>query len=251
MGDFDFSNGQNIKMEDGYLDFVFVIDGTESMEPFLSFLKIFVRNFYTSLSEKIKERHYFREYKMRARVIVFRDYFADGAYAMEESDFFRLPEENEEFVNYVNAIEAKGGGDIPENALEALALAMKSDWAEGNWGRQVILLLTDAPAHPLDKAVGVDLPYYPKEMLHSYQELEQAWNFTTSFGNSKPSPFCMDKRGKRLILFAPDAYPWDDIELDFEGAVWDDINNLNINKLSDFYEDTSFFIHLLTKLLFV
>lgn len=226
-----------------------MIDGTESMEPFLEFLRDFVRNFYASLSEKIKERHGFREYKMRARVIVFRDYYADGAYAMEESDFFRLPEENAEFINYVNSIEAKGGGDIPENALEALALAMKSDWAEGNCGRQVIFLMSDSSAHPLEKAVGVDLPYYPKEMLHSYQELEQAWNFTTSFGNSKPSPFCMDKRGKRLFLLVPDEYPWEKMNCDFEGAVLTDINSLNSS--NDLYDDKTFFIEIITRLLFV
>lgn len=201
-------------------DICMVIDATESMTPIIDTVKEMALNFYDEFKEGLKE--YKKELNQtRIKVIVFRDYYCDGAYAMEESDFFYLPDEKEAFSEFVNKIEAKGGGDEPENALEALALAMKSDWVqEGNSRRHAILLFTDASAHKLDKAVGLDIPAYPKEMLHSYGELDEAWNACQgTCVKNETSAFNMDARAKRLILYAPDAEPWSDIELDFENCV--------------------------------
>lgn len=49
---------------------------------------------------------------------------------MEESQFFILPEEKQEFYNFVSQIKAGGGGDEPESGLEALALALRSDFVK-------------------------------------------------------------------------------------------------------------------------
>ena len=64
--------------------------------------------------------------QLRVKVIGFRDFYADGAKAIEElSTFFNIPEE-EKFKATIDKLEAYGGGDKPGNGLEALALAMKS-----------------------------------------------------------------------------------------------------------------------------
>lgn len=199
------------------VDIVFVIDATESMTPIIDTVKGFAMSFYDEVIEGLKKFNKGAN-QFRIKVIVFRDYYCDGPYAMEESDFFYLPDENEEFKEFISKIEAKGGGDTPENALEALALAMRSDWVrEGNSKRHAIVLFTDAPAHPFEKAQDVSIDIYPDDMFQSYNEMLEAWNGTDQ-GNclDEDSNYKMDKNARRLILFAPDAEPWNDVQTDFE-----------------------------------
>src|SRR4051812_2727778 len=68
--------------------------------------------------------------RLRVRVVVFRDVTVDGAQALEASEFFTLPQDHDDFVNFVKRLAPLGGGDPPESGLEALAIAMHSDWAQ-------------------------------------------------------------------------------------------------------------------------
>ena len=201
------------------VDIAFVIDGTGSMSPVINTVKSFALSFYDDVVEGLKKFNK-KVNQFRVKVIVFRDYYCDGSYAMEESEFFYLPDENEEFEEFVSGIEAKGGGDAPENALEALALAMRSDWVtEGTSKRHAIVLFTDAPAHPFEKAEGVTIPSYPTPMFKSYLELLEAWNSADQGSyedDDSKSMFNMDKNARRLIVFGPDAEPWTDMQSDFE-----------------------------------
>ena len=64
--------------------------------------------------------------------------------------FFNLPEEADLLKNLIGQITAMGGGDDPEDGLEALAFAMRSDWdKEGMKKRHVIVVWSDAATHPL------------------------------------------------------------------------------------------------------
>lgn len=205
------------------MDVCLVIDATESMSPIINKVKRMALDFYDEVKEGMKLYH--KELNQtRVKVIVFRDYYCDGPYAMEESDFYYLPDEKEAFSEFINKIEAKGGGDAPENALEAIALAMKTNWVKkdevkGESRRHAVIVFTDAPAHPLEKAVGLDIPNYPKEMLHSYRELVEAWNACQgTCVENETSIFNMDPQARRLILYAPDAEPWSDINTDFENS---------------------------------
>jgi hypothetical protein len=84
-------------------------------------------------------------------MIAFRDILADGEAALQESPFFALPAEEAEFSGYYYGLVAEGGGDAPESGLEAAALAMTSPWTtRGDRRRQVIVVWTDQPAHPLN-----------------------------------------------------------------------------------------------------
>ena len=103
----------------------------------------------------------------------------------------------------IQSIEVKGGGDDPEDGLEALAYAIHSDWTkEGIKRRHVIVVWTDAPTHPL--GFGSKYPKYPKSMPKTFGELTAMW------GN-RGAPGKMDQSAKRLLIFAPDAPSWTDI----------------------------------------
>jgi hypothetical protein len=138
--------------------------------------------------------------------VVFRDYIADGEYAMLATDFFLLPQQEADFQACINSIHADGGGDVPEDGLEALAYAIKSKWTtEGAKKRQVIVLWTDAGAH--DLGFGKHSPYYPKGMPADLSELSDWWDD-------------MNYNAKRLVLFAPDDNGWNYISQNWENTVY-------------------------------
>src|SRR5262249_6640820 len=114
-----------------------------------------------------------------------------------------LPEEREQFAEFVGALQAAGGGDDPEHGLEALALAIKSEWGTtGAKRREIVALWTDTGAHPLEKAAAAPPPHYPRDLPPSFDQLSDLWE-------TQPG---MRATPKRLILFAPDAAPWNVIE---------------------------------------
>lgn len=118
----------------------------------------------------------------------------------------------------LRSLDAKGGGDDPESALEALALAMKSDWTRINdiktqRTRHVIILCTDAAAHSFEESKFYNLDNYPKDVPNSYKDFLYMWNGSQALD----ADFSFDKRAKRLLIFAPEGcYPWDYIGEDFE-----------------------------------
>ncbi len=180
------------------VDIVMCIDATGSMRPILTEVKNNALTFYDNFVREM-ERVQKSIDSLRIKVIAFRDYMSDDV-PMLESKFFKLDEEKEEFYNFVNDIRAKGGGgDGPENALEAIALAMESDWIRtGSKRRHVIVVWTDAAA--LDLGVRSDSPKYPADMPEDFAELHEMWE-----GQE------MDRKAKRMIIFAPDKKPWPDM----------------------------------------
>ena len=192
------------------VDMVFCIDATGSMEDFsgsqkkiINMVKENALNFYGDLMQKMDEKNK-RISQLRVRVIAFRDYIADGENAMLVTDFFRLPEQAAAFESCINSITAMGGGDIPEDGLEALAYAMKSNWTTvGTDQRRVIVVWTDAGTHEL--GFGARSKYYPKGMPANLSELGDWWDE-------------LPKKSKRLVLYAPDEPGWSYIS-----ANWDNI----------------------------
>lgn len=209
-----------------YVDIVFCIDVTASMAPIINTVKNLTLDLYDDLIAIMREKYQRIVEQLRVKVIAFRDYYCDGPYAMEESDFFELPNQKNEFRNFVASLEAKGGGDEPENALEAMALAMKSDWVRvtnpnTEKARNVVVIFTDASAHPLEKSIDGVSEYYPADMLKNYNELYEAWCGQGTCMDGSDS-YTMDKKAERLIIFAPqDAYPWSDMaeEIDYAAVV--------------------------------
>ncbi|MBR6762489.1 MAG: VWA domain-containing protein [Clostridia bacterium] len=185
------------------VDMVFCIDATGSMEDFtgsqtriINMVKENAIHFYNDFHNVMEEKKK-RVRQLRVRLVIFRDYNSDGEYAMQVTDFFRLPQDSVEFEACVNSIHADGGGDIPEDGLEALAYAIRSDWAtEGTKKRQVIVAWTDADAHPL--GFGQKSKYYPKGMPADLGELGDWWD----------DPELINQVSKRMVIFAPDTGNW-------------------------------------------
>ena len=106
------------------VDIVMCIDATGSMAPIIDEVKKNAISFYEKFIESMEENDKEVE-TLRIKVIAFRDYGVDDE-PMVQSEFFTLPDQNDEFRAYVAGIEAKGGGDTPENALEQLKAYMET-----------------------------------------------------------------------------------------------------------------------------
>ena len=193
------------------VDMVFCIDATGSMEDLtgnqqriINMVKENALSFYQDMERKMQEKKKVMA-QLRVRVIAFRDYLADGAQAMMATDFYLLPQQAAEFEACIKSIHADGGGDIPEDGLEALAYAMRSNWTEhGDRKRQVIVIWTDAGTHEL--GFGARSPYYPKGMPKDLSELEDWWD-------------AMNNYAKRLIIYAPKEKYWNYISENWEKVV--------------------------------
>ena len=187
------------------VDIVFCIDMTSDMtarESLVEFMKMGKENFRESLTKDGCGG----PDNLRVRFVLFRDYGCDND-PMVESKFFNIDTEYGDAISFLEAQPyPSGGGDMAENSLEALALAMKSDWIKTEGiRRHVIILATDGPAKPLGECK--DCPGYPADMPASYDELVALWNG-------------MEPRAKRLLLFAPDVSPYTDM------ALSDDVYNV-------------------------
>lgn len=198
-----YTQGSYGKSMDFTVDMVFCIDATGSMEDItgaktkiINMVKQNAINFYHDFMDIMALKGK-KVRQLRVRIVAFRDYLADGENAMVVTDFLQLPQQAEAFEACINSIHADGGGDIPEDGLEALAYAIKSKWTkEGAKKRQVIVVWTDAGAHGI--GFGRMSKYYPKGMPGSLGELNDWWD----------DPSLMQQDAKRLLLFAPDTDNW-------------------------------------------
>lgn len=216
---------------DTNVDIVFVIDATRSMQTTIDMVKASALSFQENLKGFLGEAGRIVR-NLRIKVVWFRDFYYDGKYAYGESKFFELPEEKEDFHNFVTEINAAGGGDDPESALEALTLAMRSDFVQdGAKKRHIIVLFTDAEAHAFedyDRLVeeaakkGYKPEIYPENMPKDLAEFYNAWQGNAESQDalgSEGETTKLDPTGRRLVLFAPNAYPWTDMEVELEYTI--------------------------------
>jgi hypothetical protein len=192
------------------VDMVFCIDATMSMYPILDEIKnraiLFYQDFKNEMDAKGKKVG-----SLRIRIVAFRDYFYDQEEAMLETDFFELPQMAETFEQVIKSIEPNGGGDDPEDGLEALAYAIKSDWnMDAVKKRHVIVLWSDDGTH--DLGFGRAAKNYPRGMAENFEQLTEWWG-------SKYAPGIMDESAKRLILFTPSKESWTTIRSNWNNVI--------------------------------
>ncbi|MBR3679320.1 MAG: VWA domain-containing protein [Oscillospiraceae bacterium] len=200
--------GSNYKLTYN-VDIVFCIDATGSMSDLIDMVKKNAVSFYYDLKEVMDAKSKVIQ-SLRIKVIAYRDYLEDKDDAMLRTDFFQLPAEIDAFSETVNSIHAFGGGDEPEDGLEALAFAIRSKWTtEGMKRRQIIVVWSDASTHPLGFAKTA--PNYPKNMAKDFNELSRWWGDKQDEGH-------MNHNAKRLIMFTPDVPGWSDIT-----KTWDNV----------------------------
>jgi len=195
------------------VDIVFVIDATGSMGNLIETVKKMIPDFYKETVKTLEDKNRHVDV-LRIKVIFFRDfleYKVDRFAPLMETDFYILSDQyndqSQELSRSIASIEARGGGDIPEDGLEALARAMQSDWCkplDNHKRRHIIVVFTDAPTHEL--GYGKDCDLYPQGMPKDFSELTYMW------GNQVRHPGTMEHQAKRLIMFAPemDKLPPDD-----------------------------------------
>jgi hypothetical protein len=189
------------------VDIVFCVDVTGSMTPILDQVKANALRFYSDVQSNLTAKGKAID-ELRVRVVAFRDIVADGEAALQESPFFELPADEAGFSSFVNGLFAEGGGDAPESGLEAVSLAMTSPWTtRGDRRRQVIVVWTDQPAHPLDASALS--PAFADRVPADFSALTDLWE-------DPQGP--LGSSSKRLILFAPDGPGWSDIS-----GVWENV----------------------------
>jgi hypothetical protein len=149
----------------------------------------------------------------RLKVIAFRDITSPDAKPFEISDFFKLPDQRDAFHSFVSTLSASGGGDEPESGLEALAIAMHAPWTtEGDRARHVIVVWTDASAHELGSAAAIP-EAYQAQVPESFDKLTDMWH------GSQTEALALTHQSERLVMFAPEAYPWSDINNTWDNAI--------------------------------
>lgn len=196
------------------VDIVFCIDVTGSMAPVLEQVKTGALSLHERLQAMMAERSKLIS-QLRIRVVAFRD-FADRADdALETTDFLLIPEQADRFGEFVRGLKPTGGGDEPESGLEALAVAIGSDWERGlDRRRHVIVVFTDASAHPLGTDGARRAATYPAGIPQTMDDLFEAW------GHRHSQTATMENSAKRLLLFAPDTTPWNMVAADWNNTIF-------------------------------
>lgn len=119
------------------VDIVFVMDVTESMQPYIDAVKQSMVAFAHDLAANNRD--------YRLGLVTFEDYtiskYKDCNCAYRD----KLTSDVNEFVNWVGSLHASGGGDIPEDQLDALAYASTLPFRPN--AQAILILITDAPCH--------------------------------------------------------------------------------------------------------
>ena len=183
-----------------HIDICMCIDATGSMRPVIDMVKDNALEFDKRLKIALEEKEKSVD-KLRIKLVVFRDIRSDGLDdALLASDFLTFPEDRDKFHHFIEAIDAHGGGEEPESGFEAVVTAMNSDWTkDGDKRRHLIVLFTDASAYKLESVQGISGDY-PDGMPKNFEGFVDMWEGQV-----------MDDVSKRMLLFAPNAYPWPDI----------------------------------------
>lgn len=189
-------------------DVVFCVDATQSMAPFIDEAKKNIMSLYSRVnSAVIDQRRILNQF--RIKVIVFRDLYYDYQ-PLIESNYYVMPNQINEFNEFINKINVDGGGDDEESGFEALAIAIDSKWVEkSNSGkvRHIIVVVSDNGAHKFEDTRRGTCVNYPSNMPNSYYELYDRWNDSEHHH--------LDQDGKRLIILAPEVYPWDKMRVEW------------------------------------
>jgi hypothetical protein len=119
------------------VDIVFVLDVTESMQPYIDAVKQNIINFAQDL--RANNRDY------RLGLVTFEDYVVSKYPDCNCEYRNTMTSDVQKFTGWVGGLHAGGGGDIPEDQLDALAYAASFPFRPEAQG--IIIIVTDAPPH--------------------------------------------------------------------------------------------------------
>jgi len=193
-----------------HVDMVFCVDVSGSMSPVLESVKEWITTGYRSLLQSSDSTR--RNISVvRIRVIAFRDLNDDIRDLMASRFFVVEPDEDSHHLReFLNGLDASGGGDEPESALEALGVAINSPWIQlGNRQRSVIVLFTDSSAHRLESRTGPIPAEFKDQIPASLDELRSWWDGGDL--GSQSGTTRIPQGTQRLFLVTPSTYPWSTI----------------------------------------
>lgn len=194
------------------IDLVFVIDTTGSMGSVIGEVKVLVQGFSDRLRTVMtKEGKDMQD--LWVRIVTFRDLGEEGPRAISASHFYELPKQEDALHEFVGGLSPAGGADEAESGLEALWLAMRSPWRNVLRSRHIIVMLTDACAHDLGKYE------YPKDLFQDAVMPPENLHEMKKYWGIYPDSGVMNTQARRLIIFAPDATPWNEIGERWEQTV--------------------------------
>jgi hypothetical protein len=195
------------------IDMVLCIDCTGSMRGTLQAVKDSALDFQRMFQTRMRDKGKIIT-GMRVRVVAFRDIFADDP-AFEVSDFFNLEFESEQFKDFLSGLKAKGGGgDGPESALEAVSIALNSEWStEADRLRHVVVMWTDALPHPLER--GAEQHTQSPFRSSIAEDLNQLTDWWNDRQNDR-----IRHEAKRFVIFAPEKGVWIDIAENWDQTVF-------------------------------
>jgi FHA domain/Integrin beta chain VWA domain len=119
------------------VDIVFVIDVTESMQPYIDAVKQNMISFAQDLAANNRD--------YRLGLVTFEDYVISKYPDCNCPYQKQLTSNVHEFNQWVGSLHAGGGGDIPEDQLDGLAYAATLPFRPN--AQAILILITDAPCH--------------------------------------------------------------------------------------------------------
>ena len=178
------------------VDIVLCVDVTAHTQAHLDRLKAWAPRLHATIRRHIEDACPKKPYEsIRIKLVAFRDFAYDDE-PLFESDFY-AEDGVGEFTDMMSFLHPYGGGDEPESGSEAFALACKADWRRTHHCSHVIVMITDASAHPLGSSR--DTCHYPYGMPQTLDELAD-W----VKGGVCPS-------NMRTILITPAREPWTEL----------------------------------------
>ncbi|MGH7905136.1 MAG: FHA domain-containing protein [Candidatus Binataceae bacterium] len=119
------------------VDIVFVMDVTESMQPYIDAVKQNMIAFARDLGANNRD--------YRLGLVTFEDYVVSKYPDCNCAYRNTMTSNVNQFISWVGSLHAGGGGDIPEDQLDALAYASKFPFRPE--AQAILILITDAPPH--------------------------------------------------------------------------------------------------------
>ncbi len=194
------------------LDITFVIDTTGSMTSHMEQVREKVLSFGDYIVKEMADANYLVS-QLRVRLIDFADFATEGEDALHSTEFFTLPDEKDKLRDAVNGIDIKNHViRLFGNGLEALFIAMESDWTSfgADIGHHIIVVISNTlpfELHEKDGCAGYISILFPRDI----EEMEELW----SEEDAQNAITKLNPKRKMLFLFVPDGT--------IAGRTWDQI----------------------------
>lgn len=191
------------------VEIVFCLDLTTTVTEQL---KPFFESLFNNINDCLKHKNKLPLEKIKIKLVGFGD--IKNNQNIKESRFFSLPDESNELLNEIDKFTPEKILSGYVNALNGLMSAMGSEWEPPlcitEKKRNIIVVITENTTYTTEKSYIIE--NFETEELFSLYEICDAWQGAGPLGYyDRLSDYRMDAIAKRLLLYTPDEFPWDDL----------------------------------------